>query len=118
MSRPMIKQIAIALCTTALMILFAGAFTQTARKREAPAATTVRDAVERIAINKLRAKEGFVLTKEGASGFIVKKKDTQVVIGKAKCGSCPGGTCTSTSNGKDGACEGCKDGRDCTIDPY
>lgn len=121
MSNQVWKKRSLALLTIVLMVVFVGAFTQNARKKEAPAKElTLRDVLEKTAKNKVHVKDENKFELLVVNGkFAVREKATQrVVKGTAGCGTCPGGDCTGKS---DGECSGCgkKSGEDfCTIDPF
>lgn len=121
MSNQFWKKFAFSLLTTALMVAFVGAFTQSVRKKESPAKElTLRDVLEKTAKNKVRLKDSGKFELLVVNGkFAVREKATQrVVKGTVGCGTCPGGNCTGNS---DGECSGCgkKSGEDfCTIDPF
>ena len=121
MSNQFWKKLVLSILTTALMVAFVGAFTQSVRKKEAPTKElSLRDVLEKTAKNKVRLKDSSKFELVVVDGkFSVREKSTQrLVKGTAGCGTCPGGNCSGSS---DGTCSGCgkKSGEDfCTIDPF
>lgn len=77
---------------------------------------TLKDAIVREAHNRIRAKRGFTLVREGDSTVQVFKKN--VLVGKVKCGVCAHEDCKATVSGPTATCSGCGSdtGKDCTID--
>lgn len=121
MSKQTWKKLLLSILTTALMVAFVGAFTQSVRKKEAPAKElALRDVLLKVAKNKVQLKDASKFELLVVNGkFAVREKATQrLVKGTAGCGTCPGGDCSGTT---EGGCSGCgkKSGEDfCTIDPF
>ncbi|MBS1811822.1 MAG: hypothetical protein JST84_26920 [Acidobacteria bacterium] len=100
-----------------LMIAFSfSSFTQAQSNAKKP---TLKDAVERVGPNQIRAKSGFKLIPidDGWAVEQIVGKETRRLEARVKCGSCPGGTCRSRLNGSCVPRNSCTSSG-CLIDPF
>lgn len=79
----------------------------------------LKDAVERLGPNQIRAKSGFrlVALDEGWAVEQVKGKEVRRLEKRVKCGSCPGGNCRSRLSGSCVPRNSCTSSG-CLIDPF
>ena len=101
-----------------VMALSLSSFTQ-AQSKKSEKTVTLKDAVERIAPNQIRAKSGFKLIPI-EDGWVVEQiagKETRRLEARVKCGACPGGNCRSRLNGSCVPRNSCTSSG-CLIDPF
>lgn len=82
-------------------------------------AVALKDAVERLGPNQIRAKSGFrlVLVDDGWVVEQVRGKEVRRLEKRVKCGACPGGNCRSKLNGSCVPRNSCTS-QGCLIDPF
>lgn len=109
------------LCCGAALFLLAlsfSVFTQ-AQGKKSEKSVALKDAVERVSSNQIRAKAGFKLILDG-DGWVVDQivgKETRRLEARVKCGACPGGDCRSRLNGTCAPRRSCTSSS-CLIDPF
>ena len=109
------------LCCGAVLFLLAlslSSFTQ-AQGKKSEKKVTLKEAVERVSPNQIRAKSGFKLILDG-DGWVVDQivgKETRRLEARVKCGVCPGGSCRSRLNGACVPRNSCTSSG-CFIDPF
>ena len=101
-----------------MVALSLSSFTQAQGKKSEKKAT-LKEAVERVGPNQIRAKPGFklVLIDEGWVVDQIVGKETRRLEVRVKCGSCPGGTCRSRLSGSCVPRNSCTSSG-CLIDPF
>ena len=108
-----------------LLVIALAVFAQAQNKKEdkkpdlKDSKLALKDAVERVGPNQIRAKSGFklVLVDDGWVVEQVAGKETRRLEKRIKCGSCPGGTCRSRLNGSCAPRNSCTSSG-CLIDPF
>ena len=101
-----------------LLALSFSVFTQ-AQNQKSEKKATLKDAVERVGPNQIRAKAGFKLIVD-EDGWVVDQivgKETRRLEARVKCGACPGGNCRSRLNGSCVPRTSCTSSG-CLIDPF
>ena len=100
------------------LALSLSSFTQ-AQNKKSEKKVTLKEAVERVSPNQIRAKPGFklVLIDEGWVVDQIVGKETRRLEARVKCGSCPGGTCRSRLSGSCVPRNSCTSSG-CLIDPF
>lgn len=80
---------------------------------------TLKDAVERLGPNQIRAKAGFKLVPIDDGWFVeqIVGKEVRRLEVRVKCGACPGGSCRSRLNGACVPRNSCTS-QGCLIDPF
>jgi hypothetical protein len=93
-------------------------FTQ-AQSKKGEKVVELKDAVERLGPNQIRAKAGFrlVVVDDGWVVEHVKGKEVRRLEKRVKCGVCPGGSCRSRLNGSCVPRNSCTS-QGCLIDPF
>lgn len=87
------------LCGAGALIFAFSSYTQAQNKSEKK--VTLKDAVERLGPNQIRAKAGFKLVPIDDGWFVeqIVGKEVRRLEVRVKCGACPGGSCRSRLNG-------------------
>lgn len=121
MFRIILKNNAPVLCLLSAIVVLVAAFwfSGLAQAQSQPKIVELKDAVERVSPNQIRAKSGFRLIVDG-DGWIVEQavgKEVRRLEKRVKCGSCPGGTCRSKLNGSCVPRNSCTS-QGCLIDPF
>ncbi len=101
-----------------LLALSLSVFTQAQGQKNEKKAT-LKDAIERLGPNQIRAKSGFTLIAE-EGGWAVEQvvgRETRRLEARVKCGACPGGNCRSRLNGTCAPRTSCTSSS-CLIDPF
>lgn len=90
-----------------------------AQSKKSEKVVALKDAVERLGPNQIRAKSGFrlVLVDDGWIIEQVTGKEVRRLEQRVKCGTCPGGTCRSRLNGSCVPRNSCTSSG-CLIDPF
>ena len=90
-----------------------------AQSKKSEKIVELKDAVERLGPNQIRAKSGFrlVLVDDGWIVEQVTGKEVRRLEKRVKCGTCPGGTCRSRLNGSCVPRNSCTSSG-CLIDPF
>lgn len=90
-----------------------------AQSKKGEAVVELKDAVERLGPNQIRAKAGFRLVVDGDGWVVeqVKGKEVRRLVKRVKCGVCPGGSCRARLNGACVPRITC-DSVGCLIDPF
>ncbi|HEX4950662.1 MAG TPA: hypothetical protein VFZ34_28625 [Blastocatellia bacterium] len=108
------------LCVTGglLLVCWLSIFTQAQGKKNEKL-VEVKDAVERLGPNQIRAKSGFrlVLIDDGWLVEQINGKEARRLEKRIKCGACPGGNCRSRLNGTCAPRNSCTSST-CLIDPF
>lgn len=90
-----------------------------AQGKKGESVVELKDAVERLGPNQIRAKAGFRLVVDGDGWVVeqVKGKEVRRLVKRVQCGACPGGSCRSRLNGACVPRITC-DSAGCLIDPF
>lgn len=105
--------------TLGLLVIALSVFASAQSKKKEDSKLSLKDAVERVGPNQIRAKSGFKLALVD-DGWIVEQvagKETRRLEQRVKCSACPGGNCRSRLNGTCAPRNSCTSPT-CLIDPF